>query len=151
MSEYADILSQSWDNIPQPKLLPVGSWLLKGRNASFQAAKDETKSNAVLFVYSAKEPMDDVDSDALSELGAEYDVAENKIFFRMYVDDAAAWDGVRNHLAKHGIDTAGKSIADSLKAFKGTEVIAYLDQNTFVNAAGESVTSNNAKQFAQVE
>jgi len=148
---YEDILNQSWDQIPEAQTLPVGSYLLRGRNASYQPAKDADKSPVVLFVYQPKEPMDDVNEEELAALGENYDIADNKIFVRFYVDDNAQWDVVRNHLIKHGIDPKGKSIADSLKAFKGTEVIAYLDQRQYTNAAGEQVTQNDAKQFAPVD
>lgn len=152
MSEnYEDILNQSWDNIQEAAVLPVGSYLLRARNASFQPSKDADKSSTVLFVYSPKEPMDDVDSNELAALGADYDISENRIFARFYVETAADWNSVREHLKKHGIDPAGKSIADSLKAVKGTEVIAYLGQRQFQNAAGEQKVDNNPTQFAAVE
>jgi hypothetical protein len=146
---YEDILNRSWDEIPEVQALPVGSYLLRARNASYQPAKDADKSPVVLFVYQVKEPMDDVDTAELAALGDNYDIGENKIFHRMYVDDNAAWDAVRQHLAKHGI--SGGTIAESLKAFKGQEVIAYLSQRQYTDAAGEQKVQNNAGPFAAVE
>lgn len=152
MSEdYKDILSQSWDNIQEAHVLPVGSYLIKGRNASFQPSKEEGKSPAVMFVYAAKEPMDDVKTEELEALGTDYDITENRIFKRFYIETGADWDAVRKHLEKHGVSTKGRSIEDSLKAFKGTEVIAYLEQRNFTTKAGEAATSNEPTTFAPVE
>lgn len=146
MTDYADIVNKSWDAIPPVEILPVGSWLLRGQNATYQASKGES-SPSVLFVYKVKEPMEDVDSEKLAALGDNYDVESNKIFTRFWIGDNSDWDKVRKHLAKHGVDTAGKSISDSLKEFKGTEVVAYLDQRTYTNNAGETQEDNVASNF----
>lgn len=151
MSEdYADILNTSWDNIPEVQVLPEGSWLLRGRNATYQAAKSADGSPVVLFVYQAKEPMDDVDAAQLAALGDNYDIAANRIFFRFYINDNSSWDGVRKHLAKHGVDPKG-TVKESLDAFKGTEVIAYLSKRSYKTNAGEDAESNEPSQFAKVE
>lgn len=149
-SYQEEILDRSWDEIPVPKLLPVGSYLLKGRNASYVAGQGENSPKA-LFFYVPKEAMDDVDANALSELGDDYDFAANQIVYTVWLETPRNWDELRNHLAKHGIDTKGKSVKESLKAFKGTEVIAYLNTRNFQNRAGETVTENNPTAFVKVE
>ncbi len=149
---YADILNKSWDEIPEAKALPVGSYLLKGRNASYQPAKEAGKNPVVLFVYQAKEAMDDVNADELASLGENYSIEDNRIFHRFYIEGNPDWDNVRKHLVKHGVDLKGKTLEEGLKAFTGTEIIGYLDQNTFQsNATGAMVTQNVVKDFAVVE
>lgn len=151
MSDYADIANLSWDEIQAPALLPVGSYLLKSRNASYQPSKEEGKSPTVMFVYQPKEAMEDVKSDELDELGADYDISENKIFHRFYIEDGSSWDVVRKHLEKHGVTVEG-GVLETLKKFKGTEVVAYLDQRSFTNkTTGAVVTQNVATEFAPVE
>lgn len=151
MADYADILTKSWDEIPEVKTLPNGSYLLRGRNASYQPAKNEDQSPAVLFVYTAKEAMDDVDAEDLEKLGDNYDLGANRVFQRFFVADGADWDNVRKHLSKHGIDAKGKSIQDSLKEFKGKEVVAYLSSRTFKTNAGEDKEENVASNFTVAE
>lgn len=152
MSDYTDILKKSWDEIPEAAALPVGSYLLKARNASFQPAKEADKNPVVLFVYAPKEAMDDVDTGALAALGENYDIADNRIFKRFYIETNADWDNVRKHIVKHGVDLKGKSLEEGLTAVKGTEVIAYLDQSTYQDkATGEMKTNNDAKEFVPVE
>ena len=150
MSDYADIADLSWDNIQEPKVLPVGSYLLKLRNAVFQPAKEADKSPVVMFVHVPKEAMDDVDTSELEALGTEYDIAENKLFTRIYIEDGSSWDQVRKLLSKHGIEAKGK-IEETLKAAKGAEVIGYLDQRAFTRKDGSAGMANNVTEFAPVE
>lgn len=150
MSNYEDILNRSWDNIPKDQLLPEGSWLLRGQNATFQKAKTEDQSDRFLFVYQVKEPMSDVDAQALQSLG-DFDITSKQVFFTLFVQRPKDWDIVRAHLAKHGVPVSGVSIQDSLKAFKGTEVIAYLGTKTFTSKqTGEVVTDNDPTVFEPV-
>lgn len=151
MADYADILKQQWDNIPKVQVLPVGSYLLKVRKATYQPASSEDKSPRVMFVYGVKEPMDDVDSSELKSLGDNYDLSGNAVFANFFVSTKADWDKVRNHIAKHGVETSGSSIEESLEAVKGAEVIAYLNQRTYKTNAGEDATDNNPTNFAKVE
>ena len=145
---YADILNQAWDEIPEPVVLPVGSWLLKGLNASYRPPKDEGKNPHILFVYEVKEPLNDVSDAELAELGDNYDFASNRVFYRMWIENANDFNSIKRHLAKHGVDTEGKTVGDSLKGFSGTEVVAYLTQRQFTTAAGDVVEENSATEFA---
>lgn len=147
--DYASILKKSWDEIPPVKVLPTGSWLLRGQNATYQEGKGDN-SPTVLFVYKAKEPMDDVSSEEMDALGDNYDVSANRIFVRFFISDNSDWDKVRKHLAKHGIDAKGE-IGDSLKAFKGSEVVAYLGTRTYTDNAGEEHEDNTASSFTPLE
>lgn len=147
-NDYTDIANTSWENIPEPKLLPDGTWRLRLRNASYQPSKDEDKSPTVLFVYNAKEAMSDVSEDELTKLGQNYDVEANRIFTRFYVNDASDWANVRKHLEKHGVKPEG-NIIQSLKIAKNAEVLAYLSQRNFT-ANGEVREENVATSFASI-
>ena len=149
MAEYSDILKKSWDELPEPQVLPTGSWRLRLSNATYQPAKSADKTDVVLFVYSPQEPMADVNESELAALGAEYDVQSNRIFSRFFVADNADWQRVRKHIIKHGIKAEGK-IEKSLKDLKGTDVVAFLTQRTFTTDAGDTVTTNEAQNFAPV-
>ena len=150
---YEEILNRSWDDIPEELLLPVGSWLLTGRNASFLPAREEGKNPRVLFFYTPKEPMDDVDQDALAEIGYpdNYDISENQIVKTIWIEGNRDWRQVKAHLEMHGVDTSAGSIMESLKAFRGTEVVAYLDQRQFTRANGEEQFENSPTNFSPIE
>ena len=153
MSEgnYESLLKQTWGEIPDKKTLPVGSWRLRGRNASFKEAVDDL-SASFMFVYAPVEALDDVSPEGLAELGDDYEVSNNRIFAKFWVETSVDFDAVRKHLAKHGNNVADDlSIEETLKAFKDTEIISYLDVKTYTNRAGEEVEDNDAKSFAPVE
>lgn len=150
---YEALLNRGWDEIPQPKTLPVGSWLLKARNAAYIAGDvDQGKSPRVVFFYTPKEPMNDVDSAELSALGNDYDLASNQITKTFFIESNRNWDDVRNFLNLHGVETKGKTQIESLKAFKGTEIVSYLGVKTFTDKqTGNVRVDNEPKSFAKVE
>lgn len=150
MSDYAEIAELSWDEIQEPKTLPVGTYLLKLRNVTFQPSKEEGKSPVVMFIHVPKEAMEDVKSDELEELGPEYDISENKLFTRVYIEDGSSWDQVRKLLAKHGVEVSG-TVLESFKKAKGSEVLGYLEQRTFTRKDQSVGVANNVTEFAPVE
>lgn len=147
MPDYEKLAEGSWDAIPEQKTLPNGTYKLGCRGASHRDAEGD-KKETVLFTYAVKEALDDVDTDALAALGDGYDIGVNKVWVRFFIEDPSDWNNVRKHLIKHGVDTAGRSIADTLKAAKGAQVFAYLKSRTYKNAAGEDVTENVAGNFS---
>lgn len=149
MVDYEGLLAKSWEDAPKDKVLPVGSWLLRGRNASAHEGDGGDDADRIIFFYQVKEPMSDVDAAALSELGG-YDVTMKQVTKTFWLNTPRDWDDVRAHLKLHGIEPTG-SVPETLKKFKGTEVIAYLDTKTFQNRAGETITDNNPISFAKVE
>lgn len=150
MADYEDIMTESWDDIPTDKLLPVGSYRLRCTNVSYVKAKAVDANDAFLFIYSVVSSEADVDQDELDLLG-DYDLTEKKVFFRAWVESAADFDAVRKHMKKHGIDPSGRTVKETIDELKGTEVIAYLDLRTFTNNLGETVQENSPKQFAPTD
>ncbi len=151
MADYEDILNRSWDEIPEPQLLPVGSFRLKSRGATLIEAKDATQNDRVMFIYSAMEPLQDVDADALAEMG-DYDISQNRLFFTVWIESYADWDTVRKHIAKHSLaEVPGETPKETFNRMKGSEVIAWLDQRSFVAKSGDTVETNDPTQFAKVE
>lgn len=153
-TNYADILEQSWDNIPETQVLPTGSWKLKVNSITFKPESDNASAR-VLVVLKAVEPMDDVNEEALLKLeqnGNKYDYSQNRIFVTLWISDGADWQNVRKFLLKLGEDVvAGKTIPDSFKAARNKEIVGYLDQRTYTSkATGDEVTENTASGFAPV-
>ena len=151
MSDYADIANLSWDNIQEPKLLPRGSYLLRLRNVSYQEPKDSGQNGVVMFVHVPKEPMNDVSDAELAELGEDYDISENKVFTRVYIEDGTSWRRVRDILANHGFEVSG-GVIESLKAASKAklEVIGFLDRQAFTRKDGSAGEANNITEFAKV-
>lgn len=150
MTNYADILNTSWDNIPTPKILPAGSWRVRCKSASQQAPKGDGNAS-ILFVYEPVEPMDDVDDNAIEALGPNYDYSIAPIFVRFWLGGAAELNRVRDHIAKHGIDLTGMTVGETLKALQGTEVVGMMAERAYTNkATGETSIENVLTSFTEL-
>lgn len=157
MSEYDDsyeaIAETSWDDLPDPQVLPKGTWRVKGKNAK-RMAGGEGGNPYVLFFYKAVEPMSDVEDEDLNGLGTDYDFGINDLSFRIYTETLADFRKVEAHLAKHGIvpakdEETGKSegIDATLKKFRNAEVLTVLGKRTFKDKTGELRTDNTMTAF----
>ena len=149
VESYDDILDRSFDDLQDDKTLPGGLWVLRLRNAHFMTPREEGQSAQVLFFYHPIEPTDDVDQDELDALGDDYDVTENQIVFKVWIDGNRAWKDLMRHLKKHsGVDWDAGSIREVLKTgVKGSEVVSRLGERTYENTFGELVTENVASDF----
>lgn len=150
MNNYAEIANLSWDEIQDTKPVPDGTYLLKGNNAVFQPAKQDDQNPVVMFVHTVKEAMDDVKVEELEALGAEYDLTENKVFTRIFIEDGSSWKKVKDILNKSDIETTGK-ILDDLKKVKGSEVLGFLNTDRFTRRDGTAGENNRVTEWAKVE
>src|SRR5690606_27159715 len=117
MSDYESIVNRSWDDLQEPSTLPVGSYTLRVGNIVFRAGEGDRKSRVMVF-YSVREPMDDVDLTALSDLGADYDITQNEVVKTFWIEKDRDWIAVKDHLRLLGVDPAGQCIDESFKAPK---------------------------------
>ncbi len=148
---YQDILQRGMDEVPDPKTLPTGTWLLKLLGApKFTPPKEAGKSGRINFAFQPKEPGDDVDADELEALGSNYDVEGNRIFHSIFVETSADWAAVRRLLVKLGAD-AKDNFEDAFKAVKGASIYGDLGYRTYTNNAGEVVEENTVSNFQAVE
>lgn len=151
---YTDIMKVAWGEIPEPKLLPVGSWLLQLRNVTFLEPREEGQKGRVLFFYTPRAPMEDVSEDDLAALGQDYDFGENQVTYTIWIESSRDWKRVREHIAKHGTEVdPALSIEENFKAVSKArpEIIGYLDQRSYQTNAGEQKTDNNITAFQAVE
>lgn len=152
--KYEDTLNRSWDDIPEPQMLPPGSWLLRGNNVAVFPPKEEGQKTRVVFFYEAKEPMEDVQQEDLDALG-DYAYSENDIVKQFWINKNKDWDAVRKHLDLHGISTKNedgttKSQLETFKEFKGAEIVSFLTVETYTGADGMAHTQNVPTSFARV-
>jgi len=151
-TDYESISKLTWDSIPEVKLLPTGTWLLKCRGTKYQPPKDADKSAQVVFIYEPIEPQDDVDDAAITMLGPKYNYSENRIFHRMWAKSASDWDKIGKHLALHGITDIRANYADpydAVKAAKNCDVLGYVIEETFNSKKTGKSEPQNSIQFFQ--
>lgn len=147
MGDYASILTKSYAELPKPKLLPTGSWLLKGRNASYIEPKED-KNGKVLFFYKASEAMDDVSEAELEALGADYDIQMNDLVHTIYIESDADWEKkVIPFLKRHDGWVPGENLVEGLKNFRNCGIVAYVGEKSFTDNSGEFRTENNVSNF----
>lgn len=149
---YAETLNRTWDDLPEPaEYLPVGTWLLKGRNvAFFEGDEDKDQSARVVLFFEAVEPMDDVSETELQALGEDYDFSNNDVAKQVYINREKDWQEVRKILNLAGVDTEGKTQAESFKEFRNSKVLAYLTVKTY-NGKDGLKTTNDPINFAAAE
>lgn len=124
--DYESLLDTGWEELPEVQILPEGEYLLKGRSASYKPGKGSSNP-FFMFVYDVKD-VEDLDPDGLKELG-DYDVSNNKIFHRVWIENGADIKNINAFLAKHGVKSS--TPREGLKDFKGSEVVAYLKQRHY--------------------
>lgn len=155
MSSYEDLLKKSYDELPEEKNLPVGTWRLRGRSAGFMKPNSPDQNARCVFFYVPQEPMDNVSPDALSEI-TEEDIANAEVTATFWIEKPKHLRAVVDHMEKHGIEVEkgvplGEAIMAGMKKFKGCEVLAHLDIRTFQNRDGGTETENKPSQFTAIE
>lgn len=149
--DLGNIIDRAWDDMPEEQLLPVGSYLLSVRNLAYVPPKDSGNGKVIAF-FIPKAAKDDVDEDALAELGAGYDITQNEVTATFWIERNRDWQPVRDLLKAAGVDMeGGLSIKESFKAARKGEVVGYVDTRSFTRANGETVTQNVATQFSAAE
>ena len=150
MTDYNEMLNRSWDEIPETRTLPVGSWLLEGRNIVYMEKSGTTNARALLF-YKPLEPMTDVNVKELEALGKDYDLSNNDVVATFWLERNKDWEALREHLELHGINTKGKPQIETFKAFKGSKIVSYLDVKNFKTKTGAMKEDNEPVSFARFE
>lgn len=155
VSNYDDILNRTWEDVPEPVLLPGGGWLFKGQSAGLVKPREEGEGKLkVIFNYKAVRPVT-VAEDLLDELG-DYDFTINDLSFTIFLESAADWDKVRKHLAIHGVEMKGSILDENgklafNKAFRDSEVVAEVSQRSYENRDGDTIWQNSLSKFQAVD
>ena len=112
-SNYEHLYKAGWDNIPEPKVLPVGHWTLTPIGVFFNAPKEEGKSPRISFKYEAVGPLGDVDPRALKALGENYQFSMNDNIYngdQFWLGNAKDDRKVVQHIEKHGVRVNGRAL-----------------------------------------
>lgn len=160
MSEYTGLLSTQWDDIPEPKLWPKGTYRLKVAGEPKQGkikGKDDREWEKLTIVLKHVEPMSDVDDEALAEMG-DYDFSADIMTKEFLLGSKRDLDKVRKHLTNYGFEfddagkeTEGRSLPEVLAALKDREVLGYVEPRSYVSRDGEPKETNSVTGFAKVE
>lgn len=147
------LLKMRKDTIPEPKLVPDGTWVLGGRSVKYKEAEEGNEQGLlarVTFTFVPKSAKEDV---------AEDEVADNlwkgvPIFHDVRIMKSSDMGSVEKLLAKCGVDTEDGDVSDWIKAFNKAKpgVIASVGHQSWPDkTTGETRRKNVLSQFTSVD
>ena len=148
-TDYSDILKTSWDDVQPPSLLPTGSWSCKVRAMKLAPPKDPTHKAQVLVMVEPIEPMEDVSSDALQEMGEDWQKQIENIAMRFWFETAADKAKVKNFLIALGVDLTGLDFEGSFKAAKDATFVGYVTTDSYTDKLGNPQVKNVVASFTK--
>lgn len=149
--DFESLLSMTADTVPEPKLVPTGTWTLKGKKI---IAKEGDGSNGVLarftVVFNATTPHEDVDEEETA--GGEW--KGEAIFHDIRIEKKSDMSQLVKLLGVAGIDTEEGTVSDWIKAFNSAKpsVIATVSKRTWTDTnTGDLRSANSLKGFTAVK
>ncbi len=122
MTNFSDILNTKTDDIERPKPLPVGTYLGIVSGAPEIAPIGQKATLAAKYQIKLLAPQEDVDRDALSEMGG---IGERSVSLTLFLTADAAWRA-KEFLENCGIDTSGKTLGETLTEAPGRQIYVKL-------------------------
>jgi len=153
MSEqsYEEMLNESMDDIQEPQLLPTGSYLMRIAGFNPRPGKDGKKAT-ILVIFSPVKAMEDVDDEALEELGADYDIGISRVSHTVWYGDASERASAKRTFRLFGINPEGKTLAEVKELAKDAMVVGNTVHETYTDKnSGELVTKSKIVGFAPAE
>lgn len=149
---YAEVLNRAWDDIPQPKNLPDGSWLLRLKNVGFFAGDKEKETyDRVTFFVEPREAMDDVRPEDITALGEDYDLSNSDFPVQVTIFRDRDWQKVLKILGFFNVKPEkGESQIDTFKRATGAEAIGYVTTRRYQNKQGIEEEVNDVTGWASV-
>lgn len=164
MTDYSDLLTSGWAEVPEDKVLPVGHWRLENSGIFFNQGKEKEDgtrgSPRVSFRYRPVAPHGDVNKKELSGLNG-YDYGQNDIYNKdtFWLSSAKDKRALVAHLQKHAgftldestplvvtTEDGGMDINPALRqALRGAQVDAKLDLDEY-----KGVQRNVASSFTTI-
>ncbi len=151
MPQYEDFFKKPLADLPEPKNLPRGHYLLALRGTFKRPPRKEGQSGQVAFFYEAIEPGEDVSPTEMEAFLAEgRTIKEGTVNFEAWLGD---WNNVKQlyaHLALHDVDVEQCSDLDvALKAAVNKRVIAYVSPNNYMHKVKGMQIRDGAEGFTK--
>lgn len=147
---YEEILQTGWNELPDEKYLPDGSFRLKVVSGKVIPPRNENESAVAMFALEPQEAMSDVSDDALAALGEDFDLADHTLFHKIWLKKASDWHRLQSLIEKMGVDPkAYQTKEESLKACKNAQIVGYVVTKVFTDkATGAPRQQNEVQSFA---
>lgn len=146
--DFENIMTRTWDEIPEPSLYPTGTWRL--RIVSSFKGEDDNGHDTFTFYFVGVEALNDVDPGELAE--AQEGLDGVRVQNRFVIESVADLDKMRKFLTMAGVDTRGLTPEESAKEAKGHELLGYIRTKSYQSKkTGKTETINTVAQFAPVD
>lgn len=149
--DFESLLSMTADTVPEPKLVPTGTWTLKGKKIIAKEGDGSTDLIARFTVlFNAVTPHEDVDEDEAA--GGEW--KGEAIFHDIRIEKKSDMGQLVKLLGVAGIDTEEGNVADWIKEFNANKpsVIATVSKRTWTDKnTGDLRSANSLKGFTAVK
>ena len=150
---FEDFFKRGLAELPKPKSLPRGHYVLALRGNFKRPPREEGKSGQITLFYEPVEPCDDVDPnelEAFSEGGRS--IKDNVVTVEFWLGD---WKDVKNvfdHLSLLGVDVEGVAdLSVALKAATNKRTVAYVSPDTYMHKVKGMQTKDKAEGFKAIQ
>ena len=130
---FEDLFKMHRDEVPVPKRIPRGNYVVVCRGVSKRAPKTEDKNGLISFGYEPFEPTDDVDPNELAALGENYSIRDDRAWFDMWIKDGRDLNAVFRHVELHGVDASEGDLSTLLKLVVNKRLVAYLEPEDYLH------------------
>lgn len=152
--DYGDIQERSLDEVTKPPLIPAGPWMLKGVGMLFKtksATDDETgeehKFTQITYRYTPVQALPGVDPEDV-EAG---EWKGQVVPLWRNVSNPTEEFNQKAFVEKHGVATSGRSWKQIAEAFRGSTILANVEQGTRDDkVTGEVTPVNYLSNFKSV-
>lgn len=133
--QFEDFFKKSRDEIPEPKPLPRGHYILALRGNFKRPPREEGKSGQLALFLEAVEPCDDVDPAELEAYGeGGLSIKEATISVEFWLGDWSDVKAIFDHLALYGVDVASMSdLSTALKAATNKRIVGHVGVETYMH------------------
>lgn len=145
MTNFEEILNRGFDELPEPKPLPNGKYLLKGRFAGAFEYENKDTGDVGARISITDEVVKPYDADTAAAAEAELGkdgwkgkAVESTFYVTNMEEERKVWD----HLAKRGIEVNGKSLEDALKEVRGTTIVGSVRTRNYEDKDGNAAWRN---------
>lgn len=147
--QFEDFFKRSLNELPKPKPLPRGHYVLALRSSFKRPPREEGKSGQLVLFYEPVAPGDDVDPTELEAFQAEgLSIQDVSIAVEFWLGDWSDVEAIYKHLALLGADVEqAADLSVAVKAATNKRVAAYVSTDTYMHKVKGLQWKNKAEGF----
>ena len=150
---FEDFFKKSLSELPEPKSLPRGHYVLALRGNFKRPPREKGKSGQLALFLEPIEPCDDVDPAELEAFVSDgRSIKDNTVTVEFWLGD---WKNVKDiyaHLELYGVNVADMAdLSVALKAATNKRIVAYVSPETYQHKVKGMQTKDKAEGFKAIQ